>query len=69
MEDISNGKSGNIRMPKFKALIKKVDFKKSYGDNIVTVVLEPCYIEDQKTISELVKMQQAEDSAVEVDIK
>jgi hypothetical protein len=55
-------------MPKFKALIKKVDFKKSYGDNIVTVILEPCYIEDQKTISELVKMQQGDDKVLEVTI-
>lgn len=55
-------------MPKFKALIKKVDFKKSYGDNVVTIVLEPCYIEDQETISELVKMQQAEDKILEISI-
>jgi hypothetical protein len=55
-------------MPKFKALVKKVDFKKSYGDNIVTVVLEPCYIEDPKIISELVKTQQAEDCVLDVSI-
>ena len=53
----------------FKAQIKRIGFKKSYGDNIITIILEPCFITDPKVKSQLVEMQQMEEGLFDVSIK
>ena len=52
----------------FKAEIKRINFKKSYGDNIVTIIFEPCYIPDDIE-AQLIKFQQMEEGLFEISIK
>ena len=53
----------------FQAEIKRIDFKKSYGDNLITIVLEPCFITESEIKSQLVEMQQMEEGLFDVSIK
>ena len=56
-------------MAKFKAIIKDIHFKRSYGDAVIRVTLEPCYILDKKDEDELLKFWKNEGLIFDVEIK